>query len=428
MATSIRYELWSWVAVLVMMNALYLYGAFVSTADPFGIDALRFTGGARYALFAALGLGAAVLLDRVGPSTFIDRRAFAAVVAVCSWPVFFLFRSNLLNTDGNMLTPKFEADVPQLGAHVTHDELLELFLHSKFWHYTHEWWGWSVVFSYQVVSCIAGSLFIYALMRLAPRLAPTRAWLVLAGAFSGGYMQLFFGDVENYTMTAALVACYVLAACRFLAGEVGLWLPTLVLAVAMCFHLEAAWLMPSLLYVFARARSRHVDSHELAISIAGGAVVVVATVMYFHFNGLPLRRFVSSHAGQALRMNDVFAIGMPFSYYLEQLNLLLLLCPAIAMIAPLVAWRRLGRDEVTVFLAIAAGSLLLLQVVWRAQLGVFDDWNLYAIGGMLASVFIWRGIASAATTVPMGVAAAALAATGWLHTYAWIIANHQHGR
>jgi hypothetical protein len=61
---------------------------------------------------------------------------------------------------------------------------------------------------------------------------------VLIGAVSGGYMQLFFGDVENYTVSAAIVVFYVLAAHRYLSGEVGLHVPSAILAVAMCFHLE----------------------------------------------------------------------------------------------------------------------------------------------------------------------------------------------
>jgi hypothetical protein len=102
----------------------------------------------------------------------ITRRSTAAITAALSWPVFFLLRTNVLNQDGNMLTPKLERDVPLLGAHLSHDELLELFLHSKVWEYTHRWWGWSVVFSYQVVSCTAGAVFIYVLLRLSSRLAP----------------------------------------------------------------------------------------------------------------------------------------------------------------------------------------------------------------------------------------------------------------
>ena len=407
------------------MNVLYVYGAFFDT-HVFGINGLMGMSTVQYAVCVVVTLGAAALLGAVNPAIALDGQAAAIIAAAASWPVFFFLRTNLLNADGNMLTPKFESDVPRLGAHLTHDELLELWVHSRIWHYTHQWWGWSVVFSYQVLSCLAGSVFIYGMLRLAGRLSPARSWLFLAGALGGGYLQLFFGDVENYTITAALIVLFVLAAWRFLAGESGLWLPTCVLALAMCFHLETGWLLPSLLYLFAVSSSREGNTHDVVKSAAAGAAIGVGTLFYFHFNGLPVWRFFSSHAGHALRMNGVFAIGMPRTYYVEQLDLLLLLCPAVAMLVPLAIWHR-ERDEGTRFLAIAAGSMLLLQLVWKAQLGVFDDWNLYAIGGMLTGLFIWRGVTAAAQTAPARITAAALAATGWLHTSAWILMNHRHG-
>jgi hypothetical protein len=422
-----RFELSSWILVVLSMNALYLYGALVTRDGLFGINALRGINRTAYFICALSALGAALAIGAWNPRLSVERRAIAAAAGLCSWPVFFLLRTNLLNQDGNMLTPKFEADVPRLGAFLTHDELLEFFVHSKVWYYTHEWWGWSVVFSYQVVSCLAGAGFIYVLIRLTRRLAPNRAWLFLAGALSGGYMQLFFGDAENYTLTTTLVVCYVLAACRFLAGETRVWFPTVLLAIAMCFHLEAGWMLPSLLYLFAVSRARQSDWRDVRLSMASGTAIVAATVVYFHFHGLPLRRFFSSHAGHALRMSGVFAVGMPFSYYIDQLNLLLLLCPSVAILLPLLAWRRREMDDVGTFLAVAAGSMLLFQVVWKSQIGVFDDWNLYAIGGMLTTVYIWRSLAAVATTAGTRLAAAALAVTGALHTYAWIIANHRYG-
>ena len=212
------------------------------------------------------------LCAALNPRRFIDRQATALFAATLSWPVFWGLRTNWLNADGNMLTPKLEADVPRLGAHLTHDELLELFLHSRVWHYTHEWWGWSVVVAYQVVSCTAGALFIYALVRLARRLAPAAPWLFVAGVLAGGYMQLFFGDVENYTVTAAIVAFYTLAALRFLAGEVPLWVPAATLAIAACFHLESAWLWPSALYLA-------VVSYTAAEGDASEAIVAAALAL-----------------------------------------------------------------------------------------------------------------------------------------------------
>jgi len=291
-----RGELWTWMAIALALAALY---------PPTVLGGLA-------------AIGAATVVAWINPRISIDGRATAAFVAVASWPVFFSWRTNLLNADGTMLTPKFQRDVPLLGAHLTHDELLELFLHSRVWYYTSRWRGWSVVFSYQMVSCIAGCVFIYALVRLSRRLAPERTWLFLLGMLSGGYMQLFFGDVENYTVTAAIVMLYVLAAWRYIAREAPLWAPILGLAIAMCFHLETAWLLPSAVYLCTLSRSRTASLRETWSSTALGAATIAAVFVYFHFHGLPLRRFFSSHAGNALRANGVFAIGMPSSYYVDQ--------------------------------------------------------------------------------------------------------------
>jgi hypothetical protein len=353
----------------------------------------------------------------------ITRRSTAAIIAALSWPVFFFLRTSVLNQDGNMLTPKLEHDVPLLGAHLSHDELLELFLHSKVWEYTHRWWGWSVVLSYQVVSCTAGAVFIYVLLRLASRVAPERPWLFLGGVLSGGYMQLFFGDVENYTVTAMIVAVYTLSAWRFLARETPLWLPAATLAIAICFHLEAGWLLPSALYLAIVSRRRTGGLRETARAAVVGGGTIALVFFGFHLYGLPVWRFFSSHAGHALRGSGVFAIGMPREYYVDQLRLLLWLCPAVILV-PLAIWSRASTDEGSRFLAVGAVSMLVFQAVWKAANGVFDDWNLYAIGAMFIALFVWRYAAAVATTVGWRLAAAVLAAAGSLHTYAWIIANH----
>jgi hypothetical protein len=377
-------------------------------------------------LVIAGALAAACTVAWIDPAIAIERPVTAALVAIATFPVFFALRTNALNADGHMLTPKFEHDVPLVGAHLSHDELLELFVHSRFWYYTHQWWGWSVVFSYRVVSCAAGCVFVYALLRLAHRLAPERTWLFISGAVSGAYMQLFFGDAENYTITAALVVVYLLTAARFIAREAALWAPALALAVAMAFHLEAGWLLPSALYLAVVSRSRTGTWRDATRAAAVGIGVIAAVFVYFQFNGLPLIRFFSSHAGNALRLKDVFSFRMPAAYFVDQLKLLLLLCPAIVMLIPAVIWRRRG-DELTRFLVVCAASTLAMQIVWKSEIGVFEDWNLYATGGLLAAIVIWRYVAANAVTMPLRIVAAAVVAFSAVHTYAWIVANHRYG-
>jgi hypothetical protein len=419
-------DLPGWAAAFFATAALYLLVS-VRGLDLFGSQAAgRGVSPWWYAACGAVALGAAIV-GLLNPRGGVDSHAAAVVAALLAWPVFYVLRTSWLNADGNMLTPRFEADVPRFGAHLTHDEILELFLHSRFWFYTHRWWGWSVVYAYQIVSCTAGAVFVYVLIRLARRLAPSSPWLFVTGVLAGGYMQLFFGDVENYTVMAVAVTCYLLAASRFLAGDAGLWVPAVTLAVAACFHLEAAWLWPSAVYLAAVSRSRQRSFREVAVSGAAATAIVAATFVYFQFNGLPLVRFFSSHAGHALRLNGVFAVGMPPGYYGQQLNLFFLLCPTALLGAALVLQRNLPRGSTARFLAISAASLVLMQLVWRSQIGVLDDWNLYATGGLVASVCIWQAVGAAAGTGSLRLVAALTAAAGWIHTYAWILMNHSHG-
>ena len=70
------------------------------------------------------------------------------------------------------------------------------------------------------------------------------AWRSLALAFAllvaQGYIQLFFGYVENYTFVLLVLAAYTLAALRALAGRAPLLLPGALLVLALALHLSAA--------------------------------------------------------------------------------------------------------------------------------------------------------------------------------------------
>jgi hypothetical protein len=196
------------------------------------------------------------------------------------------------------------------------------------------------------------------------------------------------------------------------------------LATAMCFHLLAGWLLPSLIYLFWIDWQERRDLRNLIVCAGSGAAVGLATVAYFNAHGLPWKLFIEGHVGHALRFQSVWAGRQPPSYYLAQVNLLFLLCPAVALLVPLIVFDRRPYDREATFLAIAAGMLLIFQALWRAQLGVYNDWNLFAIGGLCVGLFVWRRVGGLADAEPARRVAVALAATYALHACSWIAANH----
>lgn len=420
----------AWLLALLTVVGLYVTGA---TLGPewFGINQFRKVPSGAVAMLAAaaiLAIAAAVaFVPRFWPG-WVDSYPLAILAALVAGVVMFTAPSNFRNLDAQLLASKIEGAVPISGAFITHDEMLELLVHSRVWDYTHRWWGWSVELVYQVLGAIAGAAFVVLAFRLARRLAPAVPGLFLLGLMAGGYMQLFFGDVENYTLTAAMVTAYLLASVRFLRGDAALWEPTVMLALATAFHLLGGWLLPSLAYLALVQWRRTRDLRPIVRSAAIFPGVLALTVAVVHLYGQSIWTFGSSQAGRALRMMDMLVTEWSSPYYFDQVNLLQLLCPAVALVVALAWWRRLIRDEIDAFLAIATACMMLLQFVWKSQIGVYQDWNLYASGAIVLSVWIWRSVGIAATsTVRLGVAAA-LAAAGAMHSYAWIAANHAFGR
>ncbi len=421
----------AWLVSTLVLVSVYVAGALGIAPDSFGISAIqRAPASALPVIVAAVVALAsvAVVLDARGATRWVASYPIAIAVGVMAGGIMFAWRSEFLNPDALMFAPKFESAVPVSGAFITHDEMFEFLVHSRVWDYTHRWWGWSVEYSYQVTSATAGIAFVVLAFRLAARIAPAAPGLFLLGLFSGAYMQLFFGDVENYTLTAVVVTAYLLAAARFLRGDAALWEPAVTLGAAMSFHLLAGWLLPSLAYLgyISWRRTRDYGPLVRSACLAGG--VVVAAVAVVHFYGAPIWSMGASHAGRALRLQGMFVTDWSATYYVEHANLVMLLTPAIVVLPALAGWRRLLLDETSTFLAVAAGTLFVFQLVWKAQVGVYNDWNLFAIGALVLGVLLWRSVALSATSTPHRILAASLAALAALHSYAWIAANHVHGR
>lgn len=352
-------------------------------------------------------------------------RLAAAAAAVA---IFWFASTGRLNFDGSLLEQKFRADVPRLGAHVTHDEILELYVHSRLWDFTHTTLGWSVAQTYRATSCLAGGVVVYLALGFVRRFEVPRRPLVLAGFFAGGWILIFFGDVENYTLVNAWVFAYLMAACRFLDRKSSFWSAAALLAVAVVFHSEAAVLGPSLLVLgFVALRSGRM--RDVAVGAMLFVAVLAVTLWWFDSHGLPIERlFTDSHL--SAQGGDVARYIAPLDgqYLWMQMQLLFLLAPGVALLPALLIARRwqLGKQKqmLTLFLGTATIGVLTLHFLWRAQLGAYDDWNLFAIAAQPVALLVFGTLAeipSSRMRTAWLTAFLTLAAT---HTAAWIIENH----
>ncbi len=433
-ATGFQRESVAYIASVALLQVGYIIGAALGPSRYFGFNQLHHVG----AVTAVLVLAAAWLVCRArstrapqpgGSLSGARRRAIpslllALLVACAGTAAFLLLRSHAPNPDGVALLEKIPRDVARYGAHVTHDEMLELYIHSRFYDHANRLLGWSVPTSYQVLSALAGGAFLFVLVLFAREAIRASQAEFLGLALAGGYVQLFFGDVENYTLVKMMILIYFALAHRYIQRRVPLWAPSLGLSFAVGLHLVAGWLLPSLCYLFLIAKRRG-EARGIPAGAAALVFPIAALLVFLHFNGLPIRRlFDSSHVSGMGGHYGRYIAPLRVKYVGGIVNVVVLLLPSIVLLPALARFGQLGSDPFSRFLQIGAFSMLVFTFVWRAQLGVYEDWNLYAPGMVPVSLLVARSVSSVQAEPRMRLVARVLILTGTVHALMWILSNH----
>ncbi|HWR83763.1 MAG TPA: tetratricopeptide repeat protein [Candidatus Deferrimicrobium sp.] len=269
----------------------------------------------------------------------------------------------------------------------------------------HIWVKWLVggtgesaaLLSFQIVSIASGMLLVsfvaYAAWRLFERNVDRIVFLL--GIATGGYMLLFFGYVENYSLFVLSIAIYALVGLLVADDRINLWLLLPPAGCAIFFHVFGVLLLPSALYLLI-VKSKHgrvfrrLHVGNRVLFGAALAVVVVLVYMYFYttdyffrFAFLPV-------------LKDRFTVGgytlFSMSHLVDYCNLLLLLLPG----APLLAARlysstagKLFEHKPYRFLLALLAPTLAAAFVFDPKIGMPRDWDLFSFAGVPLSVFFY---------------------------------------
>lgn len=251
-------------------------------------------------------------------------------------------------------------------------------------------------------SVVAGVLFVAAAWALARQLVRAAApvgtgaprgvtvALVAGVLLAQGYVQLFFGYVENYAFLAAAIAWYLVTALAWLNGR-GSLLPVLVSCLAaVCLHLSAAALLPSLAWLVARSVMRGRRPALAGELVAGGVVVLlVAALLSAAGSGYSLVATLLATV-QRIASGEGEIAGYAFSWrHLRDFaSGQLLIAPAgLALLVP--AWwlarRREGeRPPARAFLLVLAATVAcVVAAAGDSNLGYARNWDLLAPMGVV---------------------------------------------
>jgi tetratricopeptide (TPR) repeat protein len=248
----------------------------------------------------------------------------------------------------------------------------------------------SALLSYQIVSISAGVLFLVTVAWVSKRLFERNIDRILfwLGLTSSGYMLLFFGYVENYSLFVLSVATYSLMGLLVIKGKINRWLVLPFVALPIFFHILGVTLIPSAIYLL-------VANSKLGNVVAGlnkktkllmGVITVViflslfyyfySTSYFFRFAFVPL-------------FDNRFTVEEYTLFYgkhlLDYLNLLLILLPGLLLVVVTLLFspvREVFQQREYRYLMILVFSTLGAVFILDPKLGMPRDWDLFSFSGV----------------------------------------------
>ena len=242
--------------------------------------------------------------------------------------------------------------------------------------------------TYRVYSYASGVLYVLLSLPVASFLGINKREksIVLAALLTAGYMQLFFGYVENYALYMPGVLLYLFLGLCTLENRMPLYAPALVLGMLLAFHQAFAVFGPSLFflaYTAYRRRRGNVPVLKNALStVTVLCLVPVCGALFVWLIGVDLYGYLGGIGGRDLlpwftkpgpeMQYRVFSI----EHILDFVNQQLLAAPAACISLVLVRKQDLCRQP---FLAVCTVVPLFFSFVANPDLGAFRDWDIMSL-------------------------------------------------
>ncbi len=264
------------------------------------------------------------------------------------------------------------------------------------------------------------------------RLTTALVWLVI---LLQGYIQLFFGYIENYTFYAVGITVYLWLALRTLRGASPLLHPALALILCFALHLSSLVLGLSFaaltLAQLLTPERRHAAVRDLAISAAAvTAVGLLFMKLREGYNPFATLLFMLRTAFDQTRQPGYMWSQIHFRDFFNEQILIGPLGMFLFVIAALITLPKGERRATAWFVLIAGlGFLVACWMIGDSNLGYARDWDLLSHSGIVFTVaglvLLMRQRMRHATAV---AALACAIATSAYHTVPWIAVNANEER
>ena len=239
--------------------------------------------------------------------------------------------------------------------------------------------------AYSYVSGIIYVLFSFPVAAASGKNALERT-VVLAFLLTAGFIQQFFGYVENYALYLPGLLLYLFLGLRTLDHRIPVFVPALLLGILLALHRVLAIFGPSLLYLayrdYRRRSNRFSTGKSLLATAAAIGCVPASAAVFLALSGVGFEAYVDrTGGGEFLPLLDqpgYYAQYRIFSleHLVDFINLQLISAPAACMAIFIGRKRPLSRHA---FLAICTAIPLFFTFIAKANLGAFRDWDILSL-------------------------------------------------
>jgi len=250
--------------------------------------------------------------------------------------------------------------------------------------------GASALLSYQIVSISAGVLFLIAVAWVSKRLFDRTIDRVLfwLGLASSGYMLLFFGYVENYSLFVLSVAVYSLMGLLVVRGKINRWLILPVVVLPIFFHVLGVTLIPSAIYLLV-AKSKLGNTlarlnRKTKLLLGVIAAVILASLFYYFYSTNYFFRFAFVPLFENRFTVEGYTL-LSFKHLLDYFNLLVLLLPSLPIVVATLLFspmQKVFRQREYRYLMVLMLSTLGAIFILDPKLGMPRDWDLFSFCGI----------------------------------------------
>ena len=288
--------------------------------------------------------------------------------------------------------------------------------------------------TYRVYSYASGLLYVLLAFATAGALGKNdrEKSVVFTFLVTAGYVQLFFGYVENYAFYMPASLLYLLAGLRCLANRAPLYVPALVLGLLVPFHFLFVLFVPSLLilayYGYRRRESSMQRWNNVVAPLGALCAAPLAAVLVFWLAGFDFVAFLERTGGKIHLLPLLADPGfyVPYrifsiSHLLDFINLQILSAPA-ALMALFLFGRKDFRHHP--FLLAAAAVPLVFTFFANPEIGAFRDWDILALPALPLTLWAASALLELREHAePRSRNVSVIFAAAALHTMFWIGVN-----